>query len=311
MAAVLFCAACGGGGDKTFGATDAPRDSASSATLSPTAAPGSEATTPVPSLVDVAYIVADGDTVGTIAERWGVTLESILAANELADESQISIGQILKIPGVDASLAGAVPADPNVESPIGIHLTMPLAGACLSSDDNMFPNAPREYRNGVHEGIDFFTGFACIDVPEGLPVLAAADGVVVRADQEYKQITQEQIEALEQETTELGYTPAGTLDKFRGRQVWIDHGDGIVTRYCHLSAIPAEIQAGVQVTAGQTVGFVGDSGTPESIEQAGYNKHLHFEIRIGDSFLGAGEPPEKVRRLFQAVFGLPQTSGAP
>ena len=28
------------------------------------------------------------------------------------------------------------------------------------------------------------------------------------------------------------------LDSFRGRQVWVDHGHGIVTRYAHLSAIP-------------------------------------------------------------------------
>lgn len=311
-AAVLFSAACGGGNDSTLGATESPTGAAVATTPAVTQPPaGSPTTPPVPGLVDVAYIVADGDTVGTIAERWGVTLESILTANELVDESQISIGQILKIPGVDATLAGAVPADPSAESPIGIHLTMPIAGACVTNDDEQMPNAAREYRNGIHEGIDFFTGFACVDVGDNVPVLAAADGTVVRADQAYKQLTQQQILDLEQETVELGYTPAGTLDKFRGRQVWIDHGDGIMTRYSHLGGIPAEIQPGVPVVAGQTIGYVGDSGTPESIEQAGYNKHLHFEIRVGDSFLGAGDPPDVVRGLYQAAFGLPVTSTAP
>ncbi len=261
----------------------------------------------MPSLVDVAYIVQDGDTLGVIAERWGVPFDMILAANELVDESQLSIGQILKIPGVDASLAGVGTADPNAESPIGIHLTMPLAGACVTNDDEQMPNAAREYRNGIHEGMDFFTGFACIDVLDNMPVLAAADGTVVRADQEYKQLPQSEIDALQLETATLGYTPPGTLDKFRGRQVWIDHGNGIVTRYCHMSGIPGEIQAGVRVTSGQTIGFVGDSGTPESIEQAGYNKHLHFEIRVGDSFLGADKTPVEVRQLYQAAFGLPVT----
>jgi hypothetical protein len=49
------------------------------------------------------------------------------------------------------------------------------------------------------------------------------------------------------------------------------------------------------------VAFVGDSGTPESLAQSGYNKHLHFEIRVGDSFLGVGLPMGEVRALYEAV----------
>jgi murein DD-endopeptidase MepM/ murein hydrolase activator NlpD len=166
------------------------------------------------------------------------------------------------------------------------------------------PTVPREYRHGVHEGVDFFTGFSCVDVPLGLPVVAPADGTVIRADQEYKQPTQRQIDGLLALTAEQGYTDPGTLDKFRGRQVGIDHGDGIVTRYAHLSDIPQDVQVGTKVTQGQVVAFVGDSGTPESLAQSGYNKHLHFEIRVGDSFLGAGLPMGEVRALYEAVFGL-------
>ncbi len=258
----------------------------------------------MPSLVDVAYIVQDGDTLGVIAERWGVPFDMILAANELVDESQLSIGQVLKIPGVDASLAGAVPADPNAESPIGIHLTMPIAGACITNNDEQMPNAPREYRHGVHEGVDFFTGFACVDVPNGLPVMAPADGKVVRADQGYKELTQRQLDDMLALTQEQGYTDPGTLDRYRGRQVWIDHGDGIVTRYAHLGGIPPEIQVGTLVTKGQVVAFVGDSGSPEALEAPGYNNHLHFEVRIGNGFLGEGSTPDEVRSLYKSVFGL-------
>ena len=259
----------------------------------------------MPSLVDVAYSVGEGDTLSTIAEHWGVGLQSVLDANQMTADSQLSVGQILKIPGVDAALAGVGVADPSEESPIGIHLAMPLAGACITNDDDQMPNAPREYRNGIHEGVDFFTGFACIDVPEGLDALAAYDGTVIRADHQYKDITDEDIAELEQKSVDQGYTDEGTLDKFRGRQVWIDHGNGIVTRYCHLSDIPAGIQPGVKVTQGQTVGYVGDSGTPESVDQPQYNKHLHFEIRVGKSFLGAGKAPDEVRQLYEEVFGLP------
>jgi murein DD-endopeptidase MepM/ murein hydrolase activator NlpD len=242
---------------------------------------------------------------GAIAERFAVTPESIMEANEVTDPAALSAGQILVIKGVDPEVAGAAPAEsPAADSPLGYYMKMPLAGACLPGDDNQMPNAPREYRRGVHEGIDFFTGFSCIDVPLGLDVLAPRDGTVVRADQDYRQLTQHQIDQLLALTAQLGYTDSGSLDKFRGRQVWIDHGDGVVTRYCHLSGIPEGIHPGVRVKTGQPIGYVGDSGTPESLGQEGYNKHLHFEIRQGNSYLGAGLTPDETRALYESVFGL-------
>jgi hypothetical protein len=256
-------------------------------------------------LRDIAYRIQPGDTVGTIAEKFAVTPESIMEANGIADAASITVDQILVVKGVDPALAGVAPvASPSSESPIGMRMTMPLAGACLPMDDGQMPNAPREYRNGFHEGVDFFTGFACIDVPLGLPVLSPADGTVIRADQTYRDLSQHQIDELLALTAQLGYTDPGTLDKFRGRQVWIDHGDGIVTRYAHLASIPPQIQVGTQVKQGDVVAAVGDSGTPESLAQSGYNKHLHFEIRVGDSFLGSGLAPEEVRAQYEAVFGL-------
>ena len=32
----------------------------------------------------------------------------------------------------------------------------PIKGACLPSSDDLMPNAPREYRGGIHEGVDFY-----------------------------------------------------------------------------------------------------------------------------------------------------------
>jgi peptidoglycan LD-endopeptidase LytH len=249
--------------------------------------------------------VQAGDTLGTIAEQFGVTVSSIMEANAIADETAISLDQILVIKGVDPALVGAAPvSNPQAESPIGYRMTMPLPGACLPRDDGQMPNSPREYRHGIHEGVDFFTGFACIDVPIGMPVLAPYDGVVVRSDQEYKQLTQKQIDDLLALVAAQGFTDAGTLDKLRGRQVWIDHGDGIQTRYAHLSDIPLDVQVGTPVTQGQTIGFVGDSGTPESLGQEGYNKHLHFEIRVDDTYLAAGLSPEETRAQYEALFGF-------
>ncbi|MEK7248125.1 MAG: LysM peptidoglycan-binding domain-containing M23 family metallopeptidase [Chloroflexota bacterium] len=251
------------------------------------------------------YAVEDGDVLGVIADLFGVTIDALVEANDLPDETSIAVGQLLIIPGVTAtprpSLGPTTTSNANL---LGMHLIMPIAGACLTPSDDQMPNAPREYRSGIHEGVDFFTSYACVDVPKGLPELAVADGTIIRADRDYRALTQAQIEQLQAESAAQGFTSAGTLDKFRGRQVWIDHENGIVTRYSHLDGIPREVQVGVEVKQGDIVGYVGDSGTPGSATNPDFEIHLHFEIRVGDTFLGAGLDPAETRAVYEAVFGI-------
>lgn len=174
----------------------------------------------------------------------------------------------------------------------------PIEGACLPSQDTLMPNAPREYRNGVHEGVDFYFGDACVVIERGTPVVAAYGGVVVRADHDYVDLTLEQVQTMEAATEEQGFSDPETLDAFRGRQVWIDHGNGVVTRYSHLNAIAPDLAEGIRVEAGHVVGAVGESGTPESVTAPGTELHLHWEVRVDDGFLGEGEEPEAVRALY-------------
>jgi murein DD-endopeptidase MepM/ murein hydrolase activator NlpD len=58
----------------------------------------------------------------------------------------------------------------------------------------------------------------------------------------------------------------------------------------------------VTVEAGQEVGYVGDSGTPESLTAPGTEDHLHFEIWVGNQYLGQGLPPDEVRALYEKAF---------
>ncbi|HEX2780161.1 MAG TPA: M23 family metallopeptidase [Gemmatimonadaceae bacterium] len=88
-----------------------------------------------------------------------------------------------------------------------------------------------------HLGVDFRGA-------SGEPVLAANRGVVALVD-----------------TTYLG-----------GRVVYVDHGEGIVTAYMHLSR--ALVSAGDTVARGQRVGFVGMTGRVTG-------PHLHWGARYG------------------------------
>ncbi|MGI9106585.1 MAG: peptidoglycan DD-metalloendopeptidase family protein [Pyrinomonadaceae bacterium] len=67
-------------------------------------------------------------------------------------------------------------------------------------------------------------------------------------------------------------TFAGTQSGY-GQLVIIDHGDGITTRYGHLSKI--EINAGQEMTRGAIIGRVGSTGRSTG-------PHLHYEVRINE-----------------------------
>ncbi len=213
-------------------------------------------------------------------------------------------------PGPSVTAAPSEPAPGAEAPPAGPALTgfaFPIAGACLPGSDNLLPNAPREYRAGVHEGIDFYPGTACASIAEGTPVLAARSGLVVRADWNFVEMTPEKEQELEERSQAQGFTDAEALDLFRGRQVWIDHGGGVVTRYAHLGEIAPGVDVGAVVQAGQVVGYVGNSGTPDHVFDPGTptEMHLHFEIRVGDSYFGAGLPSTEVRALLEQAFSSP------
>jgi len=89
-----------------------------------------------------------------------------------------------------------------------------------------------------HEGQD-------IDAAYGTPVQVTASGRVIIAGRQ------------------RGY----------GNVVYVDHGNGLSTRYGHLSEI--DVTVGQTVTRGQTIGFVGSTGRSTG-------PHLHYEVRINN-----------------------------
>lgn len=286
LAGPILLAACGGSGE-----SEEP---------SPTVRPSPRVSTETPEPLAFQYEVQEGDSLYGLALRFNTTVEGILALNNLTSPDELSIGEIILIPGMpppDLPSPSIVP-----RNPAGDGFVYPIEGACLPNVDRLMPNAPREYRAGIHEGVDFYAGSNCATVLEGTPVMAAKAGTVIRADHAFIEMTLEELNEFINTSKAQGYTSAVALDRFRGRQVWVDHGNGIVTRYCHLSAIPAAITEGTAVKAGDLVGYVGDSGTPEAVTNPGVEIHLHFEIRVGDSYLGEGLPADQVRLLWEQAF---------
>ena len=68
---------------------------------------------------------------------------------------------------------------------------------------------------------------------------------------------------------------AGEMGTY-GNVVFVDHGNGIQTRYAHMSAIGCTV--GQSVTQGQVVGYVGSTGNSTG-------PHLHFEVIYGDQLV--------------------------
>lgn len=98
-----------------------------------------------------------------------------------------------------------------------------------------------------HTGIDIARTNAAGQGIYGKPILAAADGKVVFAQNTY--------------VAGRGY----------GIYLIIDHGGGISTLYGHSSGLKAKV--GDKVTRGQTVAYVGSTGWSTG-------PHLHFEVRV-------------------------------
>ena len=100
-----------------------------------------------------------------------------------------------------------------------------------------------------------------------------------------------------------GQTSGEGLDFFRGRQIWLQHENGFISRHAHLSSIDPLIVVGAQVGQGQIIGRVGNSGSPGSLDGPEVDSHLHFEIWYGDSgYLGQYWRPIETRELIESMF---------
>lgn len=188
----------------------------------------------------VLHTVKEGDTLEKIAKLYKVTADKIVGygPNQLASaDAALSPGQVLLVPDGDKT--------PPEE--VGVPAPGPRGGGSSG------PAAPwrangfiwpaygpitQRFYGGVHPAID-------IGAKMGSPVYAADEGTVIAA----------------------GWSSVGY-----GNHVYIQHPDGFVTLYAHLSRI--DVSYGDYVVRGQQIGAVGSTGRSTG-------PHLHFEVSVG------------------------------
>ncbi len=195
---------------------------------------------------------------------------------------------------------------PGVDAVSGLNLLLPCNNIPVPKRALLLPNAPRSYRNGIHRGIDFYANW-------GTPVQAVADGVVIRADHQFEEVSPGFRKQLLSEAKQLGHTPSDVFEHVLvGQSVYIDHGFDLVpgyravSIYAHLSHINKNIKPGNAVSAGQLIGLSGNSGTEPSTQGLRKGAHLHWELILqdagGEYYLGQGfsydELYNKLLRIF-------------
>ncbi len=185
-----------------------------------------------------------------------------------------------------------------------LSLSLPCYEVPVPKRTMRLPNAPRNYRNGIHRGLDFFANW-------GTPVRSVADGVVVRSDLHYEEVPADFRENLLKATTKVGHTPSDIFNSvLLGKSVFLDHGFDLIpgfrtiSIYAHLSHIEKEIVPGAVVKRGELLGKSGNTGMRESTIGSKAGSHLHWEMILQkgeqEIYLGKGmSNPELYDMLFR------------
>ncbi len=233
----------------------------------------------------ITYTVEGGDTLSTVARKFGISVNTIKWANDLTSDD-LSVGQELKILPV-TGIAHKVAKGETVYSIAKIYNTEPqkivdfpfndfanpetfslVEGQILIVPDGIKPSEQRYIKPGVYAVLgpvpvvaggftwpvrglitQFFTWYHSgldIAAPFGTPIMAAQSGTV----------------------TEVR---VGSYDTGYGNNVWISNGEGLESHYAHMKSV--NVSVGQSVIGGQTViGWIGLTGRTTG-------PHVHFEIR--------------------------------
>ena len=216
------------------------------------------------------YTVQQGDTLSAISRKTGASVAALKQANGMQD-GLVRIGQVLKVPaaGAAAPAATVAAAKPAKVDPVQTASTPPQQKATPTETlasytppkkaDKVISQAEQEdvaapdstgigkmrwpARGRVISAFGKGSDGIDISVPEGTPIKAAENGVVIYAGDGLKEF---------------------------GNTVLVRHEDGLVTVYGHASSL--EVKRGQKVKRGQEIAVSGMSGSTDAPK-------LHFEVR--------------------------------
>ena len=237
------------------------------------------------------YRIKKGDVISRIAANFGISVNTILWANDSIKVSALPVGVeivILPVSGVLhrvsegenlASLARIYGIPEQRIQDFNPRATQ--GGVLVAGQMLVIPGgSPREYNAELVSyknlpNLDSYFGlpaagtnwgklhhYNAVDIADvcGTPVYAAAEGLAA--------------EVFSAESWNNGY----------GGAVLMKHPNGTETRYAHLQSVA--VSGGDYVSKGERIGEMGNTGNVVALGKNGNGCHLHFEVINAHNFLG-------------------------
>jgi len=194
-------------------------------------------------------VVSLGSLANEVTSLYGLKTDSLLSPSDQFSSEQVALSMehlyMLRTSAFSGAATlgiGSGPAMSNASMADWMQLAQaphlwPVEGRVTSSFGVRID--PFNGEGAYHSGVDIDSCFGC-------PVIAPAAGIVIYADQMG------------------GY----------GRMLVLDHGNGITTRFGHLSGFA--VRPGQFARRGERIGYVGQSGRATG-------SHVHYEVRVQDA----------------------------
>ncbi|MDR0561505.1 MAG: M23 family metallopeptidase [Spirochaetaceae bacterium] len=220
------------------------------------------------------YTVKKGDNISKIAANFSISMDAVIASNNISRATLLKVGEVLRIPNMDGIPYTVKPGDSlsKISKNMGVPLEVILDANDIQSD-NILPKtalfipgakmrkddlklvlgelfiypirgrltSPFGWRNDPISGVRRYHGAVDLAASTGTPVKAAMEGRI----------------------STVG------LNSVYGKYIIITHNDGYQTMYAHLSA--TSVTQGSYVHQGTKIGEVGSTGYSTG-------PHLHFAL---------------------------------
>ncbi len=252
--------------------------------------------------IQVGQLVDPGTPLGSLGARMinDELVNGVLTFELLTDDTRFGSDAVRQAPGPASD-------SPRLAALLEDVISLPVTTCNVPfGNPNLVVGAPREYRSGIHNGLDF----NC-ETTDHL-IRSAGSGQVIFVVNDYINPSSQDRDAVLAQTEPAFDTPFWTLANLYGNFVVIDHqlpsGDRAVTVYAHLSQVDSQILPGVLLDGGTPLGFAGNSGTSTAAAGITNNDgsvHLHWELHMNDRPIGYLESPADTEPLYEQILCTP------